>query len=189
MWEREEGEIKLKTKLEAPQKGFGLAIDISSDGTKIAIGQDNGSVDIFDVSKGNVTFSIPGLSQPIRTVKFSPGTHYLAVAGDAKFISLYNVVSNEHVSDFKGHDGWIFSLAWSSTGEYLLSGSYDGKVKVWSMETMSIGNTQTENSSPILCVAWLEKGWGQGVIGGKNKGFVTVGEDKAIRWYREAGGA
>lgn len=58
----------------------------------------------------------------MRAVAFSPGGKLLAAAGDSKVIVLYDTVSGEQVANISGHSAWIMSLAWSSTGEYLLSG-------------------------------------------------------------------
>lgn len=112
----------------------------------------------------------------------------LAVAGDSKLISLYTVSTGEHITNLSGHTSWIFSLAWNETGEFLLSSSYEGKAKVWSLETMKCVSTIAENDGPLLCCAWLDKEWGRGVLAGINRGVVTVGEDRAIRWYRDASG-
>lgn len=155
----------------------------------VATGHNNGGLYIFNVETERLLYSIPGHSQPIRSVRFSPGNFYLAVAGDAKIISLYSVASGEHVVNLNGHEGWIFSLTWSQGGDFLLSSSYDGRSRIWSLESMKCVNTQSDSDRPLLGSAWLDKGWGKGVIGGKNKGFVTVGEEKIIRWYREAAGS
>ena len=60
--------------------------------------------------------------KPVRSVAFSPASKLLAAAGDAKVIALYDVQSGEQVANLIGHGAWIFSLDWSDTGEYLLSG-------------------------------------------------------------------
>lgn len=188
VWETSETVAK-KSTLVGSKKGFGVSVDISSDGTLVATGHNNGGLYIFNVETERLLFSIPGHNQPLRSVRFSPGNFYLAVGSDSKVISLYNVASGEHVVNLSGHEGWIFSLSWSQGGDFLLSCSYDGRAKVWSMENMTCVNTQTDNDKPLLGAAWLDKGWGKGVIGGKNKGFVTVGVECVIRWYREAAGS
>ena len=63
-----------------------------------------------------------GLIKPVRTVAFSPASKLLAAAGDATIIGLYDVRSGEQVFNLTGHSAWIFSVDWSHTGEYLLSG-------------------------------------------------------------------
>jgi len=59
----------------------------------------------------------------VRAVTFSPGGKLLAAAGDSKVIALYDVFSGEQVANLTGHGAWVFSLDWSDTGEFLLSGS------------------------------------------------------------------
>lgn len=67
-----------------------------------------------------LTFS--GLVKPVRSVAFSPAGKLLAAAGDSKVIVLFDTTSGEQVANLPGHSSWILSLAWSTTGEYLLSG-------------------------------------------------------------------
>ena len=69
-----------------------------------------------------------GLIRSVRGVAFSPGGKLLAAAGESKVIALYDVSSGEQVAILSGHGAWIFSLDWSDTGEYLLSG-YDHSMK------------------------------------------------------------
>ena len=66
--------------------------------------------------------ALEGLVKPVRSVAFSPGGKLLAAAGDARVIALYDVSSGDQVANLTGHSAWIFSLDWSFTGEFLLSG-------------------------------------------------------------------
>ncbi|KAF5641274.1 GTP-binding protein beta subunit [Fusarium tjaetaba] len=113
---------------------FGMSVDLSRDGKYTASGHQNGSVYIFNNDTGRVLYSLSGLAKPVRSVAFSPGNTRLAAAGDAGIIALYDMKHGEHVGNLTGHSSWVTSLDWSDTGEYLLSGSMDGKVKVWSIE-------------------------------------------------------
>lgn len=130
---------------------------------------------------------MPGLVKPVRAVKFSPGSTLLAAAGDARIISLYDPNSGEQVANLKGHAAWITSLDWSHTGQYLLSGSLDGKVKVWDMERRTCVATHSESDKGLWCVKWLPKGAAD-VSAHKAEKFATSGSSKAIAIYREATG-
>ncbi|ODQ67839.1 WD40 repeat-like protein [Nadsonia fulvescens var. elongata DSM 6958] len=181
--------IEDKEKRSFQTKGtFGTTIDISRDDKLVASGHENGGIYIFEIETGRMTYSLPGHYNAIRAVRFSPAGRFLAVSGDSKHISVYDIVSGEHAFQLNGHEGWVLALAWNPTGESLLSGSYDGKTKVWSIAQRTCVATQAENNSPIFDVCWLNKGWGPAVIGGTNQGFASVGSDKAVRWYREASG-
>jgi len=58
----------------------------------------------------------------VRSVAFSPACKFLAAAGDAKIIALYDVKNGEQVANLGGSGSWVMSLDFNSTGEYLLSG-------------------------------------------------------------------
>ena len=79
-------------------------------------------VGIFIYLLQHLVERIIGLVKTVRSVAFSPGGKLLAAAGDSKVVALYDVSSGEQVANLTGHGAWIFSLDWSNTGEYLLSG-------------------------------------------------------------------
>lgn len=101
---------------------FGLSVDLSADGRFTASGHESGSIYIFNNDTGRLAHSVAGLVKPVRAVRFSPASGLLAAGGDARVIALYNVSSGEQVANLSGHGGWVLSLDWSDTGEYLLSG-------------------------------------------------------------------
>ncbi|KAJ9195378.1 hypothetical protein DTO271D3_1019 [Paecilomyces variotii] len=160
---------------------FGTCIDLSADGRLMASGHENGSIFIFRTDTGRMPFSLSGLVKPVRAVAFSPGGKLLAAAGDSKVIVLYDTASGEQVANLTGHSAWIMSLDWSHTGEYLLSGSFDGKIKVWSIDRRACVATHSENEKAIWSVKWLPKI-------GKTEGFAVAGANRSISFYREATG-
>lgn len=122
-----------------------------------------------------------GLAKPVRAVAFSPASTRLAAAGDVGIIALYDMKHGEHVGNLTGHSSWITSLDWSDTGEYLLSGSMDGKVKVWSVERNACVATHSETDKALWAVRWLPKTF-------KSEMFCTAGANRSISFYREATG-
>ncbi|RDA94833.1 hypothetical protein CP533_4332 [Ophiocordyceps camponoti-saundersi (nom. inval.)] len=138
---------------------FGMCVDLSRDGK----------------------YTASGLVKPVRAVAFSPGSTRLAAAGDAGVIALYDMKHGEHVGNLTGHGSWITTLDWSFTGEYLLSGSMDGKVKVWSVERAACVATHSETDKALWAARWLPKT-------GKSEMFCTAGANRSISFYREATG-
>lgn len=179
---------------------FGMCVDLSRDGKYTASGHQNGAVYIFDNDTGRILFSLSGtiptvflldfsllthtsgLAKPVRSVSFSPGNSRLAAAGDAGIIALYDMKHGEHVGNLTGHSSWITTIDWNDTGEYLLSGSMDGKVKVWSIERMAAVATHSETDKALWAVRWLPK------VAGKSEMFCTAGANRSISFYREATG-
>lgn len=112
-------------------------------------------------------------------------------------IVLYDTASGEQIASLSGNTSWVMSLSWSSTGEYLLSrlvtptqlydgkltsfSSYDGKAKVWSMETKTCVATLSETDKALWSAKWLPKI-------AKTEGFATAGSNCSIAFYREATG-
>ncbi|KAF3015689.1 superkiller [Penicillium rubens] len=160
---------------------FGTCIDLSPDGRLIASGHEDGAVYIFSTETGRMPISLLGLVNPVRAVAFSPRSKILAAAGDSKVIVLYDTSSGEQIANLSGHSAWILSLSWSDTGEYLLSSSFDGKVKVWSMETKACVATHSETDKAVWSAKWLPKV-------GRTEGFATAGANRSIAFYREATG-
>lgn len=160
---------------------FGLCVDLSRDGKFTASGHQNGAVYVFNNDTGRLQYSLPGLVKPIRTVAFSPAGTRLAAAGDAGVIAVYDTKHGEHVGNLAGHTAWITSIDWSDTGEYLLSGAFDGKVKVWSIDRGVCVATHSETEKAIWAVKWLPKT-------GRNEMFCTAGANRSLTFYREATG-
>ncbi|KAK5131375.1 hypothetical protein LTR08_000978 [Meristemomyces frigidus] len=162
---------------------FGLSVDVSANGEMTASGHHNGAVHLFNNSTKRLAHSLSGLIKPVRSVKFSPANRYLAAAGDARIIALYDTRSGEQVATFTGHASWIMSVDWNWSGEYLLSGGYDGKVKIWSVERRECVATQTESEKCLWAVKWLPK-----AASARNETFVTGGAGRTLAFYREASG-
>ncbi|TQV95046.1 meiotic recombination protein Ski8/Rec14 [Cordyceps javanica] len=160
---------------------FGMCVDLSRDGKFTASGHQNGAVYIFDNDTGRILYSLSGLAKPVRAVAFSPGNTRLAAAGDAGIIALYDMKHGEHIGNLTGHSSWITTIDWSDTGEYLLSGSMDGKVKVWSVERSDCVATHSETDKALWAVRWLPKT-------GRSEMFCTAGANRSLSFYREATG-
>ncbi|KAL0940361.1 meiotic recombination protein ski8 [Colletotrichum truncatum] len=180
----EEGTPKIREyETGSPGSGsFGMSVDLSRDGRYTASGHQNGSVYVFNNDSGRLAYSLPGLAKPVRAVAFSPGNTRLAAAGDSAIIAIYDLKHGEQVGNMTGHSSWITSIDWSDTGEYLLSGAMDGKVKVWSVERYTCVATHSETDKALWSVKWLPKT-------GKSESFCTAGANRSISFYREATGA
>jgi len=162
---------------------FGMALDISPSGNMTASGHQNGTVYIFNNTTQRLTHSLTGLIKAVRSVKFSPANTYLAAAGDARIVALYDTTSGEQVANFTGHTSWVMTLDWNWSGEYLLSGAYDGKAKIWSLERRECVATQTEGEKCLWAVKWLYK-----AASVRSESFVTGAAGGMLAFYREAAG-
>ncbi|GAB1313449.1 Ski complex subunit Rec14 [Madurella fahalii] len=172
---------------------FAMAVDLSVDGRLTASGHESGAVYVFNNDAGRMVYSLSGLAKPVRAVAFSPGCKRLAAAGNAGVIALYDMEHGEHVGNLttpSSRPAWITSLDWNDTGEYLLSGSLDGKVKVWDVARGVCVATHSETEGALWCVRWLpktERALAPGM--GKSEMFCAAGASRSITFYREATGS
>ncbi|CCU78349.1 unnamed protein product [Blumeria hordei] len=179
VWDLTNGHKKIR---EYETKGsFGLCIDMSRDGKLIASGHENGAIYLFSIETGRMLHSLPGLVKPVRAVAFNPAATFLAASGDARIIALYDVNFGEQFASLTGHSTWVFSLDWNEKGENILSSSFDGKVKVWSVNLRMCVATHGEADKTLWCAKWLP-------FVEKNERFVTAGSSRSITIYREATG-
>ncbi|KAI0392731.1 WD40 repeat-like protein [Xylariaceae sp. FL0594] len=164
---------------------FGLCIDLDRAGMYTASGHVSGAVYVFNNNTGRLQYSLPGLVKSVRAVAFSPAGTRLAAAGDSGIIAIYDTKHGEHVGNLTGHTAWITSLDWNDTGEYLLSGSFDGKTKVWSIERLACVATHSETDKALWAVRWLPKT----AANARNEMFCVAGANRSLTFYREATGA
>lgn len=162
------------------------------DSTHTATGHANGSIYIFTNSTGKLLHSLPSIHGHVRSVRFSPASTLIAAAGDSRVIALFDANSGEQVASLAGHQSWIMCLDWSSTGEWLASGSWDGSVRVWSVERRECvavlrdagGGGTGGVGKCVWALRWLPK-----VGGTRSEGFAVAGAGKCISLYREAAGS
>lgn len=99
----------------------------------------------------------------------------------------------EHVGNLtapSSRPAWITSLDWNDTGEYLLTASLDGKVKVWDAGRSVCVATHSETDTALWSARWLpktERALGPGM--GKSELFCAAGASRSLTFYREATGS
>ena len=76
------------------------------------------------------------LNHPLLCISYWNNT--VAVGSDSGDIFLLNAVTGSQAGILSGHSNWVRSIAFSSDGVYLVSGSYDKTVKLWDMQTGGI---------------------------------------------------
>ena len=157
---------------------FGLSIDVSNDDKYVASGHEDGNVYLYSLEMNRLLHALPGQQhRPVRSLAFSPASALLASGSDSSAISVHDIRHGMQVENIMGHTAWVVSVDWDQTGELLLSASSDGCVKVWDVPNRECISTQTENSGSIWSAKWFRS---------TQKGFLTAGEERALRWYRSA---
>jgi WD40 repeat protein len=103
-----------------------FSVAYSPDGNLIMTGSADMGAELWGP---NVDLKLKG-----RYVAFSPdGSHALTAWG--KIAYLYDVATGKELKKFKGHTESISAVAYSPKGNQVLTGSFDGTVRLWDVKT------------------------------------------------------
>eukprot|EP01032_Pedospumella_encystans_P016381 gene16381-18691_t len=116
----------------------------------------------------------------VTSVTWSPDGQFLATGcydGVARIWdnSCYDGVariwdnSGNLVTYLREHTGPVFSLKWSKSGKYILSGSYDRRAIVWNASSGVIVKVFSLHAGPVLDVDWRD-----------SDSFATCSSDRSI---------
>ncbi|KAL5640473.1 hypothetical protein ACGC1H_007653 [Rhizoctonia solani] len=134
-----------------------LSIAYSPDGTRVAVGCENGTIIICDSRDGSVLAGpLTGHIGWVRCVVFSPdGTRILSSSSD-RTIRMWDALDGNSISaPFKGHTHPIRSVAFSSDGNRVVSGSWDNTIRIWdSANGQSVTQPLEGHEHGVNCVAF-----------------------------------
>ncbi|CAE6519465.1 unnamed protein product [Rhizoctonia solani] len=134
-----------------------LSIAYSPDGTRVAVGCENGTISICDSRNGSVLAGpLTGHTSWVRCVVFSPdGTRLLSSSSD-RTIRMWNALDgNPTPAPFEGHTHPVRSVAFSSDGNRVVSGSWDDTIRIWDATNgQSITEPLEGHEHGVNCVAF-----------------------------------
>jgi WD40 repeat protein len=120
-------------------------LSFSADGKRLAAANSvTRAVVLWDVSTGQQILALRGHDDTVRRVAFSPDRKCLATADASGRIDLWDGTPapapppsrrpgppSAELAVWRGHEGAVTSLAYSSDGQWLASGSMDRTVRLW----------------------------------------------------------
>lgn len=112
------------------------SVAFNPDGNSLATGSDDQTVYLWKMDNGQKFGATFNIKDNVTAIAYAPDGKTLAVGtqkGSLKLFDLGN--ANEKPAPLgKGHDGTIWSLAFSHNGKYLASGSLDKTTRLWNVE-------------------------------------------------------
>jgi mono/diheme cytochrome c family protein len=109
-----------------------LAVAFSEDGQRVFSAGRDKKIHFWDAKEGKAAGEIGGFDDDIfRLVVFDKSI--FSCSAD-KNVRQHSMDKKELVRTFSGHQDWVYALAIDGKSKRLASGSYDGEVRVWSLD-------------------------------------------------------
>jgi WD40 repeat protein len=107
----------------------------SPDGSRIASGSFDATVQVLDALSGNSLLSYHAHCDPVYAVAWSSDNSRLVSAGQDTSVHVWSPVTGETRLIYSGHKRPVKSLSLSPDGCYIVSGGDDASMQVWSTRT------------------------------------------------------
>ncbi|MEO1211625.1 MAG: pentapeptide repeat-containing protein, partial [Cyanobacteria bacterium J06638_20] len=151
-------QTRLQTATFTKVLGLVLSVTYSPDGRLLAIGDSNGTVQVWDARTYQVLMLVKGHEDWVRSVAFSGDGQTLASASDDKTVRLWSVATHQQLATLKGHEDLVSSVAFSGDGQTLASASADKTVRLWSVATHQQLATLKGHEDSVSSVAFSGDG-------------------------------
>lgn len=137
------------------------AICFSMDGSTVCSGHMDGYIRLWDTKSGKNLGEVGPHASAITSVCLSRDGNTVLSSGKDNSHNLYDIRSLE-VSDTLRATGYLGSnwsrSCFSSDENYVVAGSANGPVYVWSRKMSNKVSPLTEHTAPVLCCSWSDMG-------------------------------
>ncbi|MCJ1471720.1 hypothetical protein MMC13_000360 [Lambiella insularis] len=135
--------------------------DIRRDGRVMAVGDESGAIQVFDLHSRAILKTWNEHKQPVWVTKFSTtGLKTLMSASDDQTVRLWDLPSQESTLSFVGHQDYVRAGAFmpGQASGLVVSGSYDQTVKLWDPRASTGAVMTFKHAAPVECVLPMPSG-------------------------------
>ena len=146
-----------RTSKSAQHRSPVTSVAFSPDGTKLASGDMDGMVKVWDVSTGRNIRIVRGPGGLYKSVAFSPDGTKLAssISGGDGTVEIREAATGKNINTIAGHLAGVQSIVFSPDGTKLAAGLSGSGVKLWEIET---GQQVATFSEKVISVAFSPDG-------------------------------
>ena len=117
-------------------------VRFSPDGKLVVSGGDDNLVRFWNPDdEAKQVRQIGGFGGPVFKIEYTPDGKSLAACGSDRVVRIFNPESGAQEKALEGHKDWVYTIAIANDGKSLVSGSWDGEVKVWTLADGKLART------------------------------------------------
>jgi WD40 repeat protein len=136
-------------------------VDVSQDGTTVAVGGNDKKVHIYSLESGAGTIKEAGETKEapaaISVVAISPNGEMVAAGDSGREVRLYTMATREALisSRWMNHTTRVTGLAWSPSGRVIASVSTDRRLCIWDpKQDQAVMSVDLAHPQPFATCAW-----------------------------------
>ncbi|KAG0020776.1 hypothetical protein BGZ80_003616 [Entomortierella chlamydospora] len=130
----------------------------SHDGKLLAVGLEDGDINLYDTSTWEKIQTLQGHSGIVECLALSKKNGRIVSCGWDKTVRLWDVETGICVDTLLGHSSHVMGVSFSPNGDRIVSGSRDRTVRLWDVETGSCAFTLTGHGGGVIGVAYSPDG-------------------------------
>ncbi|KAL2812483.1 WD40-repeat-containing domain protein [Aspergillus granulosus] len=134
------------------------SVVFSPDGQLLASSSSDYTINLWNLSTGELQETLQGHSGSVESLAFSPDGRLLASGSKDWTIKLWDLFTGELQQTLEGHTDKVQTVAFSPDGELLASGSGDATVKLWDPFTGELQQNLEGHSDKVWTVAFSPDG-------------------------------
>lgn len=112
----------------------GLDFAFSPDGTLLAGGAQDKTINVWKIPGGEVLFTLKDRPDAVSTITFSPDGKFLVSGCADGTIEVFLASDGTLLKSWKEHSRAISDLLFTADGKLLISSSYDGTIRMWGVK-------------------------------------------------------
>jgi WD40 repeat protein/serine/threonine protein kinase len=161
--------------------GYVRSAAFSPDGKKVVTGSSDGTLILWQIEIGRTIDMVFDIAYQYGStgLALSPDGSVLVVALEDNTLILLDTTTGQVIGQpLKGHKARIASIAFSSDGKRIVSGSYDQTVRLWDVASGQSINTFNGHTNAVLSVSFSPDG----------KTVISSSADQALIMWDAASG-